>query len=139
MTIHSDETHPGSNQPVSRRTGPVRLRSLSRDDLRTVLDSDRRRAIIGCVLAADAPITVQRLVACLADAEYDATAVTTLHELRQRVHISLRRTHLPLLESHGIVTYDRGDGVVSSGANLDRVESILDGDALLELPTARTE
>ncbi|MFC4540654.1 hypothetical protein ACFO5R_01775 [Halosolutus amylolyticus] len=139
MTIHSDGAHPGSNRPISSSTGPVRRRSLSQDDLRRVLDSDRRRAIVRCVHTADVPITVQRLVACLADAEYDATAVTTLHELRQRVHVSLHRTHLPALESRGIVTYDRNEGVVSSGANFAAVESILDGEALLEHPAARTE
>lgn len=139
MTIHSDGTQPGSNRPISRSTGPVRHRSFSRDDLRDVLDSDRRRAIVRCVLTADAPITIHRLVACLADIEYDATAVTTLHEIRQRVHVSLRRTHLPLLESHGIVTYDRDCGVVSSGAHLAVVESVLDGDSFADMPTAKLE
>ena len=74
---------------------------------------------------------MRSLVARLADAENDATVVTTLLELRQRIHVSLCQTHLPLLESLGVVTYDRECGIVSPGANLAAVETVIEHDAHL--------
>ncbi len=125
MTIHSDGTQRDSNRPTTARDGPVRLRSISRDEIQHVLDNDRRRAVVRCLLETDEPVMVRTLVAQLADTENDTTVVTTVLELRQRIHVSLRQTHLPLLESLGVITYDRACGIVSPGANLDAIEAVL--------------
>lgn len=139
MTIHSHGTQSGSTGPTAPNDGPVRLRSISREEIQRVLDSDRRREAVECVLAADEQIAVRTLVGHLADAENDATVVTTLHELRQRVYVSLCQTHLPVLESHGIVTYDRDRGIVSPGANLAVIELALADDAHAEPSETRFE
>ena len=126
MTIHSDGTHRGSNRPTTARDTPARLRSISQAEIRQVVESDRRREVVRCLLATDGPVTVRTLVATLADEEHDATVVTTVLELRQRIHVSLRQTHLPLLESLGVVSYDRECGIVSPGANLAAIEPVID-------------
>ncbi len=122
MTIHPDRT--AVSEGLSGET--VRLRAISRGEFGRVLSNDRRREVLRYLLAADEPITVQRLVGWLADTEDETTALTTIHELRQRVHVALCRTHLPLLERYGIVEYDRERGLVSPAANLSEFESLLE-------------
>ncbi|QLG49895.1 DUF7344 domain-containing protein [Natrinema halophilum] len=137
MTIHSDRTTPVSDRMVSANGGAVGHRSLPRETLDQVLDSDRRSEVIRCLLAADGPIAVRTLVGRLADAEDDATLETTIHQLRQRIHVSLCRTHLPLLDEQDIVTYDRVRSLVGPGANLAAFESVLEYESLERPITGR--
>lgn len=124
MTIHPDRTTAVSEQLSGKN---VSLRAISRVEFGRVLANDRRREVVRYLLATDEPITVQRLVGWLADTEDENAVLATIHELRQRVHVALCRTHLPLLERHGIVQYDRERGLVSPAANLREFESVLDG------------
>ncbi|MXV60924.1 hypothetical protein GS429_02310 [Natronorubrum sp. JWXQ-INN-674] len=129
MTIHTD--HPTT--ALDRRapdSGERFPESIPRAAVQRVLDNDRRREVLRCLLAEDGPLEVRTLVARIADAETDATSVTPLLERRQRVHVSLCRTHLPLLEDHRILSYDRVRGLVSPGATLSAFESLLDVGAL---------
>ncbi|SFJ62316.1 hypothetical protein SAMN05443661_1489 [Natronobacterium gregoryi] len=84
--------------------------------------------VLRSILEANEPITVGALAGQLADDESDPTLVTTLLERRQRVYVTLRRTHLPLLESCSLVVYDRERGVVSPGRELSTLESLLAGE-----------
>ena len=118
MTIHLD-------RHVPRETGPADDRPLSRTQLRRALENDRRRSVLRSMLETDEPIAVGTLAGQLAEDENDPTLVTTLLELRQRVYVALRRTHLPLLESCGLVVYDRERGLVSPGRELSAIESLL--------------
>ncbi|MDQ2051840.1 hypothetical protein RBH26_15280 [Natronolimnohabitans sp. A-GB9] len=132
MTIHTDRLPPGLEDDV-----PGSIESLSetvsidgsipRVVVRRVLDNDRRRAIVRCLLGLEdaEPIPVRQLVARIADVEHDATAVTSLHDRRQRIHVSLCQTHLPLLENYRLLSYDRDDGLVAPGARLSAFESVL--------------
>lgn len=126
MTIHPNTTS------ISDRLGSENgsLRAISRTEFGRVLESERRREVVRHLLAADEPITVQRLVGWLADTENDTAVLTTILELRQRVYLALCRTHLPLLETYGIVRYDREQGLVSPAANLTAFEAVFDGDRL---------
>lgn len=124
MTIHPDRTTAVPEQLSSEN---VCLRAISRVEFGRVLANDRRREVLRYLLAADEPITIQRLVGWLADTENENAVLTTIHELRQRVHVALCRTHLPLLERYGIVQYDRERGLVSPAANLSEFEAAIDG------------
>lgn len=124
MTIHPDRTTAVPEQLSSEN---VCLRAISRVEFGRVLANDRRREVLRYLLAADEPITIQRLVGWLADTENENAVLTTIHELRQRVHVALCRTHLPLLERYGIVQYDRKQGLVSPAANLSEFEAAIDG------------
>lgn len=130
MTLHPDRTTSVAEGP-SGELAP--LRALTRGEFGRVLANDRRREVLRYLLAAEEPITVQRLVGWLADTEDETTVLTTIHELRQRVHVALCRTHLPLLERYGLVQYDRDRGLVSPAANLREFESVLE-DVDLERP-----
>ncbi|ELY64629.1 hypothetical protein C492_04995 [Natronococcus jeotgali DSM 18795] len=130
MTLHPDRTASVAEWSSGE---PACLRALTRGEFGRVLSNDRRRGVVEHLLAAEEPIAVQQLVGWLADAEDETTALTTIHELRQRVHVALCRTHLPLLERYGLVRYDRERGQVSPAANLREFESVLE-DVDLERP-----
>lgn len=123
MTLHPDRTRlsRGADLAVDR----------PRDDLESVLENDRRRAVLRHLLGNGDPVSLGTLAGRVAAAEDDATAVTTVLERRQRVHVALRRTHLPLLESHGLVSYDRDRGIVSHGDEFDDARADLEA-ALLD-------
>jgi hypothetical protein len=135
MTTHPDRTTPASDPLSPGSDGVIGRHPRSHESLREVLDSDRRREVLRCVLAADGPVAVRTLVGRLADAEHDATAGTTIHQVRQRIHVSLCRTHLPLLEDRNVVSYDRVRNLVGPAANLAAFESALDLESL-ERPIA---
>jgi hypothetical protein len=123
MTIHPDGTAFVS-EGITGKT--IDTQAISRGEFGRVLSNDRRREVVRYLLATDEPITVQQLVGWLADTENEATVLATIHELRQRVHVALCRTHLPLLERYGIIQYDRERGLVSPAANLTEFESALE-------------
>ncbi|QSX00734.1 DUF7344 domain-containing protein [Haloterrigena alkaliphila] len=133
MTIHTDRSMSAQNAHALGRRSPLE-EAVAADDsiplaaVRRVLNSDRRRAVLRCLIDAEDSLSLSTLVARIADAEDDATAVTPLHDLRQRVHVSLCRTHLPLLEDHRILSYDRGCGLVAPGARLSAFESVFGAD-----------
>ncbi|SFS33347.1 DUF7344 domain-containing protein [Halostagnicola kamekurae] len=111
--------------PTTNRVSPAAepgLESLTLDTLQRVLNSRRRRAIIRYVLAAGESVTVTQLVRAVSESENDPTLETTFLERCQRVHDSLSQTHLPTLEEHGIVEYERGVGRVSPAAHLLTLE-----------------
>ncbi|QLK24470.1 hypothetical protein HYG81_10070 [Natrinema zhouii] len=139
MTIHPDSTpttadrfQPGSNGALGRRP-------LPREVVSRIVDSDRRREVLRCVLATDDPIPLRTLVGRLADAEHDPTVGTTIHQLRQRIYTSLRETHLPLLEEHDIVRYDRVRSLVGPAANCAAFDALLEFDSLERPIAARLE
>lgn len=107
---------------VSPAAADSGLETLTLDALQRVLNSRRRRAIIRYVLAAGESVTVKQLVRAVSESENDPTFETTFLERCQRVHDSLSQTHLPTLEEHGIVEYERGVGRVSPAAQLLTLE-----------------
>ncbi|WP_226482085.1 DUF7344 domain-containing protein [Natrinema amylolyticum] len=139
MTIHPDRTLPASDRFQLGTDGAIGRRPLPRETIRQVLDSDRRREVVRCALAATDPIAVRTLVGRLADAERDPTVGTTIHRLRQRIHTSLCETHLPLLEKHDIVRYDEMRSLVAPAANCAAFESLLEFDSLERPISARLE
>lgn len=125
MALHTDRP----TATPTRRERDERLEaSISDPAFRRVLENDRRREVLRSLLGGDGPLEVRTLVARIADAEHDVTAVTSVHELRQRVHVSLCRTHLPLLEDHRVLIYDRTRGLVAPGPALAALASTLEGD-----------
>ena len=128
MTLHVNRPSDGRERSTSVGIAPATDSPPSREQLEAVLENARRRAVVRRLLAVrdDERIAVGTLAADVADAEHDAVAVTTLLERRQRVHVSLSRTHLPLLESRGLASYDRERGLVSPGRELVAVEALLE-------------
>ncbi|KAB1191178.1 MULTISPECIES: winged helix-turn-helix domain-containing protein [Haloferax] len=96
------------------------MTSLSKDELFRILSNSRRRQILYFLHRADEPITLKELAAMVASRENETTIEEVTDEERQRVYISLYQTHLPKLESAGLVRYDeeeRNVSLVSDVAN----------------------
>ncbi|UTF54115.1 DUF7344 domain-containing protein [Natronosalvus rutilus] len=111
-------THPGAG---NRDT-------LARTEVTRVLSSDRRRTLLEHLLDAGTALDVHTLIGWLADDEHEPTVETSIHQLRQRVHVSLRRTHLPLLEEYGLLVYNQTEELVVPTWRLDLYESVLESD-----------
>lgn len=130
MTIHTDRLTGPLDRGVVR--GADALAETPVDDAvldavaRRVLDNGRRRAVVRCLLETGEPIELRRLVARIADDEHDAAALSSLHDCRQRIYVSLRRTHLPLLDRHRVLTYDPDEGVVAPCRRLSALESLFE-------------
>ena len=56
----------------------------------------------------------------------DAVLTAGLADARDRTLAGLIHTHLPKLDDHGIVEYDRDDGVVSLADGVSRLEPFLE-------------
>jgi len=88
----------------------------------TLADATRRRVLLA--LTDDAPLTVRTLARRV---EPDSRVSST--------RTALRHHHLPTLERHGFVWWERADGTVGRGSRWSDVRSILDA---IEYPTERT-
>lgn len=82
---------------------------LSASERYHVLAEERRRIVCNVLAEEEAPISVRRLAADVADRENDQSTTT------RSVEISLHHVHLPKLASAGIVDYD---------ADVRRVEAV---------------
>lgn len=93
------------------------------DECLQLLADSRRRRVIRC-LQVEGETTVEHLaVQILGDIPDDC---------REQIHAELHHTHLPKLQSYGVVEYDRDDGAVQYHAH-DGLEQVLDS-----LPGATT-
>ncbi|MFP9190564.1 DUF7344 domain-containing protein [Natronosalvus vescus] len=137
MTFHarrlanSERGRTGSDNAVPRlETGSLgqAVDSLNRAAIPRILSSARRRALLSTLCNARSSLNVQTVIGHIADAEYDPTVETSIHQLRQRIHVSLHRTHLPLLEEYGLIEYEEGDGLIVPTHQLERYRSLLDVD-----------
>lgn len=103
------------------RDGPFETAELTR-----VFISTRGRALLECLLEATPTIDLHTLIGRLADAEHDPTIETSIHGLRQRIHVSLRQTYLPVLESHGLIVYDDAESRIALTPRFERYRAYLE-------------
>jgi hypothetical protein len=88
--------------------------------VRRVLSSDRRCRVLELLLEAGGSLSVGTLARRLV--ERDGCATTGV---RQRVYLSLCRTHVPTLERHGFVEYCGDLGTVSLAIDDETVRELL--------------
>ena len=92
---------------------------LDEGTIHDVLRNDRRRLVIESLRESDGSADVGALARSIAARETGTEPPPT--NKRQSVYVSLHQTHLPKLDSLGIVAYDPNDGAVELQ---DRVEEI---------------
>lgn len=93
--------------------------TLDEGTIHDVLRNDRRRLTIESLREKGGTATVSDLAVVIAALESGSDPPPT--DKRQSVYVSLHQTHLPKLDSLGIVSYDSNDREVEL---LDRVEEI---------------
>ena len=91
-----------------------RPRTLAKDDLFHILQNSRRRAVLRYLLAhPKREQFVMRTVTEAVAAWEHGTPINQLsYQPRQRVYIALYQCHLPKLDQHGLIDYDRERGFI---------------------------
>lgn len=86
---------------------------LSRDDVFEILGNSRRRRMLRYLDSADGPVSVRELVTDVAAHEEGTTPETVSQDHYKRVHVASLQTHLPKLDSVGVIDYDRDERSVA--------------------------
>jgi hypothetical protein len=86
---------------------------LTQDTVFDILSSSRRRYVLYYLRTVGEPIELTELAEHVAAWENDCTVEELTSQQRKRVYVSMYQTHVPKLESVGLVDYDRDSGDVS--------------------------
>lgn len=86
---------------------------LQKDRLFTLLRNPRRRYVLQYLSRSEGEVDFRELVDAVAAWEADTDPENITDMQRKRAYISLYHTHLPLLDSSGLVDFDRENDVVT--------------------------
>ena len=99
---------------------------LTEDELFELLSNRRRRYIIHTLVRADETVDIgdlsQRIAAWEEGLEFEEVTSND----RKRVYTAVQQTHLPKLDSTGVVEFDRDRGLVEPTPALEDVEIYMD-------------
>ena len=96
-----------------------------------VLGNDRRRAILDEMVSSSGSLDVATVARSIAERETasNGEAPTNLYK---SVYVSLQQTHLPQLESDGIIAYESTDNTIEHGPHFERIEGYLTNERSFE-------
>lgn len=95
------------------------------EEIHNILRNERRRHTITYLREADDKVSVRDLAEHIAEIETDTSPPP--RNARNSAYISLHQTHLPKLDTHGIVEYDTTGKAVTLGDEIHQLEPYLDG------------
>ncbi|WP_440764934.1 DUF7344 domain-containing protein [Natronorubrum sp. DTA7] len=111
---------PPASSPRSVGEGPSRAStadddsSLDPDDIYHILQTRRRRDVLRYLRTNDDPVLLSDLAEQVAAWEHETTVENLHSDQRQRVYISLYQSHLPKLDTRGIIDYDKDRGTITA-------------------------
>lgn len=85
---------------------------ISTDVVFEILSNTRRRMVLYYLRQSGGSATVQELAEQIAALENDVDVDELQSQQRKRVYVSLYQTHIPKLDSTGIIEYDDAQGMV---------------------------
>jgi len=94
---------------------------LSKGEIFEVLRNQRRRYVVQYLKQDDRPVELGDLAQQVAAWEYETTLEGVTPEQRKRVYTTLQQTHLPKMDSTGILRFDSDEGRIES---TDRTQDI---------------
>jgi hypothetical protein len=97
----------------------------SRDTLFEVLSNSRRRYILSRVRVADGPVELSEIAREIGAREHQVSPAALDQTDKKRVYVSLYQTHLPKLESVGLVAYDEDSKSVSVTDRTGEIDRVL--------------
>lgn len=119
----SDSSHGGEIE----RSEDDPPRTIAKDTVFHLLQNSRRRSVLRLLIACDADGVSMREVAERVAAWENDTTVSRLSSMeRQRVYIALYQSHLPKLDDHGVIEYDRDRGTLRAMPLITVFEPYLD-------------
>ncbi|MGQ3411947.1 DUF7344 domain-containing protein [Natrinema sp. LN54] len=86
--------------------------SLSKGEIFEVLRNQRRRYVLQYLKQDHRPVELGDLAQQVAAWEYDTTLEGVTPEQRKRVYTTLQQTHLPKMDTAGILRFDSDRGVI---------------------------
>ena len=99
---------------------------LPRDKIFHILQTQRRRDALRFLKDTEGPVEMRDLAEQVAAWENDTTVQALTSDERQRVYIALYQSHLPKLESEGVIRYNKSRGIVERGPLADQFDPYLD-------------
>ncbi|ELZ20372.1 DUF7344 domain-containing protein [Natrinema limicola] len=99
---------------------------LSLDEIYHLLQTQRRRDVLRYLRTADDRVRLRDLAEQVAAWEQETTVDNLTSDERQRVYISLYQSHLPKLDNHGIVNYDKDRGWVEPTPHIKQLQPYLE-------------
>jgi len=122
MSVSSDSTAVDEFDHASDES----LEPLSRDKIFHILQTQRRRDALRFLKDTGGTVEMRDLAEQVAAWENDTTVQALTSDERQRVYIALYQSHLPKLESEGIIRYNKSRGIVERGPLADQFDPYLD-------------
>ncbi|QLK26476.2 hypothetical protein HYG81_02325 [Natrinema zhouii] len=99
---------------------------LSLDDIYHLLQTKRRRDVLRYLHEEGGRVRLRDLAEQVAAWEQETAVENLSSDERQRVYISLYQSHLPKLDNHGIVNYDKDRGWVEPTPLVARLQPYLE-------------
>ncbi|WP_254763332.1 DUF7344 domain-containing protein [Natrinema marinum] len=87
---------------------------LTKGEIFEVLRNQRRRYVLQFLKQDDRPVELGDLAQQVAAWEYDTTLEGVTPEQRKRVYTTLQQTHLPKMDTAGILCFDSDLGVIEA-------------------------
>lgn len=96
--------------------------SVTDQEMYTILSNGRRFAVLQRLADHGGPMEFGELVETVAADEFDVPVGDLDQKQERRVYVALHQNHLPYLEEHGLVEWNRNRGVVrlADATSLDR-------------------
>ena len=121
MSVSSDSTVEAFDH-----AGDEPVEPLARDKIFHILQTQRRRDALRFLKDTDGPVEMRDLAEQVAAWENETTVQALTSDERQRVYIALYQSHLPKLESEGVIRYNKSRGIVERGPLADQFDPYLD-------------
>lgn len=98
---------------------------LTQDAVFDILSSSRRRYVLFYLRQADEPVELNALAEHVAAWENELPVEELSDQQRKRVYVSLYQTHIPKLDSIGLVDHDQDSGLVELTDRAQEIDSYL--------------
>lgn len=98
---------------------------LTQDLVFDILSSPRRRYVLYYLRTTGEPVALNDLAEHVAAWENETDVEDLSDQERKRVYVSLYQTHIPKLDSVGIVDYDQQSGLVELTDRVHRIDDYL--------------
>lgn len=125
MIQHASTSRSNIRKSFTDRQIDASTHALSKDDLFHVLSNRRRRDILRYLADHDGINDVGKLASQVAAWEKETTVQRLTSKERKPVYIALYQNHLPKLEDHGLIEYDKSRGCVSRTDQADQCNQYL--------------
>ncbi|WP_435346392.1 DUF7344 domain-containing protein [Haloarchaeobius sp. HRN-SO-5] len=110
---------------------------LSQDVVFDILSNSRRRFILSHLQQQDEPVGLMELANRIAAWENDTTVDQLTDKQSKRVYVSVYQTHVPKLESTGLIDYDPDTGLIRLSEQAKEIDRYMPNDDTTETPWHR--